>query len=238
MRDFNIKKHPRCFFLGLSLLVILGVLFFVFFPFIWNPSSPLVSFIDTFYTMTPNQCWYGRIKGINLLGYAYGSIIVFSFSWAFLESRKRVAFKSSLYRVFPVATWAMILLITFFQLKFQVRQFAYEYKYFQGPDPAGKYKEIYKDTFGFAQYCRVHVVDKSRAVIKSDLDLNRGEGFFLKTELAYFLYPINILGRDDPSPDIIIVYKRKNPQSVIPAGFTALPPYDQDSLIAVRKETP
>ena len=141
-------------------------------------------------------------------------------------------------RTLHTAVWGMILAVVFFQVKFQIRQFAYEYKYFRGTDTAGKYGEIYKKTFAFTRYCQANVPGKKRGVIKSDLNVEKGEGFFLKTELAYFLYPINVLGTDASRPDVIIVYKKQNPQQALPPGFVPFPPYDRDSLIAVREEVP
>jgi hypothetical protein len=237
MSFFNIKE-PVCRILGLGILSIFGILFTVFFPFSWEPSSQIVRFIDTFYMMSPNHCRYGQINGVNILGYAYGSIISLSILFASWESREGEAFRARVRRMLHVATWGMVLVISFFQVKFQIRQFAYEYKYFQGTDLAVKYEEIYKQTFDFARYCQSNVFGNKRAVVKSDLDLEKGEGFFRKTELAYFLYPINILEQHEGNPDVIIVYKKKNPLRALPPGYVAYPPFDCDSLVAVRQEVP
>jgi len=198
----------------------------------------MVRFIDTFSRISPNHCQYGQIYGVNILGYVYGGIFVFSFSVAFWKSRRGGMFKKSVGGMLHVMTLGMVLVICFFQVKFQIRQFAYEYKYFKGSDVMGKYQEIYKDSFGFARYCQANILGHKKALIKSDLDLEKGEGFFRKTELAYFLYPIDILGKYYDDPEVIIVYRKKNPWRALPAGFVAFPPYDRESLVAVREEAP
>jgi len=235
MNPCNIK-NPGGHFIGLLSLSVLGILFVAFFPFLWGVSSPMVRFIDTFYMMSPNYCQYTQIKGINILGYVYGVVIIFSFLCVLWKIRKgRSPWKQGV-RILYITTFVMVFVIAFFQIKFQIRQFAYEYKYFKGSDTTGKYEKIYKETFGFAKYCHSNVSGKKRAVMNSDLNLEKGEGFFRKTELSYFLYPITILGQYYDAPDVIIMYKKQNPLRSLPSGFLAFPPYDCDSLIAARGE--
>jgi hypothetical protein len=222
----------------LGFFSIWGILFVIFFPFFWQPSSPMVRFIDAFSRMSPNHCQYGQIHGVNILGYIYGSILMFAVPGALWKSIRGEMFKKSLGGMLHVMTLGMVLVICLFQVKFQIRQFAYEYKYFRGPDTTVKYQKMHKDTFGFARYCQANISGYKRAVIKSDLDLEKGEGFFKKTVLAYFLYPIDILGKHYDEPEAIIVYQKANPQRSVPDGFAAFAPYDKDSLIAVREEVP
>ncbi len=231
------KTLPRTIKLGVG--IVLFVLFVVFFPFTWHTSSPMVSFIDTFYAMTPNRCLYRQIGPLNILWYGY-ALIFFSSLWLAYRNRRhadnspRFFLRKGL-KTLKTGAWIMLFILTFFQVKFQLRQFAFEYQHFKGEDVQNKYAQIYKQTYGFSRYCHQHISGYARARLLSDLYLEKGLGLFWKTELAYFLYPIDILKPDISDPDVLIMFMKDEPFKALPPGFHWFSPYDHKSLMAVRQ---
>ena len=198
-----------------------------------------MSFIHNVYKMEPNLCRYRDIAGQNFIVYCYLFVVLCSLVvYAILllrirqESRRPVpAFLIIMRRV----AFGTLGLITFVQFKTQMVQFHFEHNNFSGKSLTEKHAAIFPETYEFAEYCQTHFPGRVEARFVSDHDIKKADGLYSYTEIAYFLYPLDIKKHENPDPEAIVIFDKGNPRQSVPSGFRSFSLYNEKSLLAVHE---
>jgi hypothetical protein len=92
--------------------------------------------------------------------------------------------------------------------------------------------------FYHAQWIKQHIQEPASARLISSLDFSRDPGMRSHRLLAFFLYPIDIREVRKEPEEYIIFFHAKNPQSNVPEGYEIIAIYDENNMIAGRKNKP
>lgn len=117
--------------------------------------------------------------------------------------------------------------------------FQHRYELFQNKSLHQKKIQLFGFPYAFARNCQKHLSGYHRAQFITDVDVHHPEGMTEHRRLAYFLYPINIRSYDKTLPvDSIIYFKKHDAVNLIPEGYVIRYAYDNDNVLAVRKDLP
>ena len=96
----------------------------------------------------------------------------------------------------------------------------------------------YQDVYAFPLECRKILPGKHTAGFITDMDLQHDPGMYYFRALAVFFYPIDIRHIRREDQDCLIVFRKTDAENYVPPGYKILLKYGDESLLAIKKETP
>ena len=188
--------------------------------------------IQNIYKPHPNTLFQVSVGPTPFLVYIY-AVFFLSYLWSILLRRKNS--ESTLRMAAPLIFSAYLLVISF-QLAGIFFSAQREFSIYHGKSTQEKYAAVIGGkTYVFAQYCKRNLPGSHNAEFMTDSDLSRDPGMINHRMLAYFLYPIDIRNVRNESKDSLIIFKKKDALSYVPAEYKVIGMFDSNNLIAVKR---
>lgn len=235
------RQLSRKFFIVISLF--LAVLFFIV---LFASASlkdhvtfrqSLGTFAQQFYLPQKNGIFVGTFLGHNVLLYFYGlfGLLTLAALVVLFWERGRIE-RERLKALILVAAVITFLSLGIFQGVHHVKTFAGEFKKFHGTTQEQRIASYFKNSYAYARYCQKHVPGKHWGRVVTGTNIKEAEAMLTFFAVAYYLYPIDIRIDVQHPPDCLVIFLKKNPLESVPADYRAFEPYDERSLIAIRKD--
>jgi len=97
---------------------------------------------------------------------------------------------------------------------------------------------IFQDVYLFARTCRKLFPKRQDAILLTDIDIRKEEGFGIYDRLSYYLYPIDIRLHNKKNLNdvtLLIAYKKNNALEILPSNFTIKYKATTNNFKAIKK---
>ncbi len=223
------------FLLSLIATALSGLILFAFLSFRLQGDLPetLLTLAGSLTVPDKNFFQVKNILGLNALFYVYltltiaGGLACLFKSLSQKKTRPGTWNSQILYNV----GFAFVVLISGLQILAHTEQ----YKLYGHKSLEEKIAIRFKNSYQFARYCQRNFPGKHWGIPVTDLDTAQNEGMLTFAAVAYYLYPIDIRVDQDHTKDCLIIFAKDDPLSQVTDGYVAMPPFDKNSLIAIKQ---
>ena len=114
--------------------------------------------------------------------------------------------------------------------------FKNEFKHFHHQSLFQRNALLLNETYFFTEACRKKFPGYHRAQLVTDMDMTRAPEMYLHRVISYHLYPIDLRSRQDVPIEAIVAFHKSHARDFLPENFQILVYWDDNNLLAIRKD--
>ena len=186
-----------------------------------------------FYYPNHNIFGLGRIHHVSVYIFFYLLVIAAILVMLLINLVISKKFSSSFVGLMAFVVFGVVLV---FQTINQGFYISYEMKRFAGKTTSEKKSKLFGYSYYFAVFCRQHLKGRYQGKLITDFDVMQTLEPYI---LAYHLYPVVdlLLVKDHPK-NCLIFFNKRNAGQYVPENYKILAVFDENSLVAVKKDGP